>query len=436
MSQGTGMHESILVLKRHRGPKPPTRFVHLDRMPMDEDQLEDLHRCLSKCDEGTLNNGWGEVSKWSATRIETGNWTAGVWRSPKLAEAANGFASHDDLLTIGSTPGVHVRITLQELHAGFDRANADTPGSFPVLFSKSTEGQKSITSRPDEYRIPKDRDESLLRLNGETYPKADKLLQKAGYLLITHGQYTQTGRVTAVAGDEKYLGSGWMPVIGFSPAQAKAAAVFINATPGRLQLMRNPGRTVNYPRYNPADIGNLRIPDIKDSRVVNILTNCWEQTKDMVVPQFRDGECDVRRLWDEAVAEAMGWDADELASLRDLLNSEPHIRGLGYNQYADAEDIEPAQREKFQKLAEQWEEETFFLSRSDRAVAHPVHQEIINLGQPIVPLILERMRSRGGHWFEALQEITGEDPVSPADYGNIAAMQNAWLQWGEDRGYA
>ena len=61
----------------------------------------------------------------------------------------------------------------------------------------------------------------------------------------------------------------------------------------------------------------------------------------MEVPQFRDGECEVRRLWDEAVAEAMGWDATELAHLRELLHQEPHVRGLGYGQYGDeAEDIE------------------------------------------------------------------------------------------------
>ena len=101
-----------------------------------------------------------------------------------------------------------------------------------------------------------------------------------------------------------------------------------------------------------------------------------------------------------------------------------------------AEEIELPDREKFQELADQWEKETFFLSRSDRAIAHPLHQEIVNLSHPVIPLILERMRSQGGHWFEALQQITGEDPTSPADYGNIAAMRNSWLQWGEDHGYA
>ena len=44
----------------------------------------------------------------------------------------------------------------------------------------------------------------------------------------------------------------------------------------------------------------------------------------MEVPQFRDGECEVRRLWDEAVAEAMGWDAEELACQRELLQHASH----------------------------------------------------------------------------------------------------------------
>ena len=142
----------------------------------------------------------------------------------------------------------------------------------------------------------------------------------------------------------------------------------------------------------------------------------------------------MRRLWDEAVAEAMGWDADELAQLRHLLHQEPHVRGLGYGQYADAPDIEPADRERFLKLADQWEYETVLLSSTDQITEHPAHQEIVNMGAPVVPLILERMQSQGGHWFHALHDITGVDPVSPDDRGNITAMQRAWLTWGDLNG--
>ena len=63
------------------------------------------------------------------------------------------------------------------------------------------------------------------------------------------------------------------------------------------------------------------------------LARCWDATAETGVPQYRDGECDVRRIWDDAVAEAMGWDKDWLSGLRKLLHREPHIRGLGYNQF-------------------------------------------------------------------------------------------------------
>ena len=162
---------------------------------------------------------------------------------------------------------------------------------------------------------------------------------------MTAGQDSKTGRLTGTAGDIRYVGNGWMPVTGMSPAEAKASAVFVNSTAGRLQLMRNPGKKIPFPTYSVKETDKIRIPNVKDDRIRGILADCWEYTKHMTVPQFRDGECEVRRLWDEAVAEAMGWDADDLTHLRNLLHQEPHVRGLGYAQYADAPDIEPADRE-------------------------------------------------------------------------------------------
>lgn len=90
-----------------------------------------------------------------------------------------------------------------------------------------------------------------------------------------------------------------------------------------------------YPTYPPAAYANIKIPSIKDNRIRGVLANSWARTKDMEVRQFRDGECEVRRLWDEAVAEAIDWDPEELTRLRLLLHHEPHVRGLGYGQYTD-----------------------------------------------------------------------------------------------------
>ena len=434
LSQNTGINESIVVAKRHQGPKPPTRFISLDRMPTDESEVAELHKSLSSCHEGAIADGWGVVSYWPAERMTKGDWTPAVWRSPELAEAAHILSTDTKLLRMNEK--YTTRTTLQELYGLCRHAEKHEPGSFPVLASKSSDGQMTVQSTPDQHWVATKNDEPRRVANGGTYPEIDKILQKAGHLLITHGQRTTTARVTAVAAGDKYVGTGWMPVLEPSQAEAKALAVFLNSTAGRLQIMRNPGTTIEFPLYNPADIGTIRVPNLDDDHIRQVLADCWEQTKDTIVPQFRDGECRVRRLWDVAVAEAMGWDPDELARLRNLLHQEPHVRGLGYNQYAEEPDIKPAAREDFKKLADQWECETVLLSSSDQATEHPAYQIIVSMGEAAVPLILERMQSQGGHWFHALHDITNADPVKPADRGNVEAMQTSWQEWGERNGYA
>ncbi len=334
MSQQTAINESIVVMRRHQGPRPPTRFINLDKMPADDTDAADFHRCLLDCAEGQMANGWGEVSFWPAERMEQGDWTPAIWRSPALADAAAKYADHPSLTRI-SEPGWHfaVRETGRVLRGSFQPAAHGAAGSFPILKGKGAEGQSSIVSAPDEHWVAKKPDDR--RTNGATPSQTDKMLEKAGHLLVTAGQRTSTARLTATADSAKYVGNGWMPVTGPSETEAKAIAVFLNSTVGRLQLMRNPGKTIDFPGYSAAESANLRIPDIKDAHIRDILADCWERTRDMVVPQFRDGECEVRRLWDEAVALAMDWDAAELTRLRHLLHMEPHVRGLGYNQYAD-----------------------------------------------------------------------------------------------------
>ena len=105
----------------------------------------------------------------------------------------------------------------------------------------------------------------------------------------------------------------------------------------------------------------------------------------------------------------------------------------------DAQDIDEAQpmhTERFEELADRWERDTALLSNSTQAAQHPAHREIVGTGEIAVPLILERMQSHGGHWFQALRDIAGADPVNPEDRGNVAAMQTSWLDWGRRNGLA
>ena len=99
--------------------------------------------------------------------------------------------------------------------------------------------------------------------------------------------------------------------------------------------MRNPEKALDYSKYNPDSNENVRIPDLADDGAMSVLFACWDRTRDMDVPQLRDGECEVRQLWDEAVPKALGWNSDWLSELRQLLHDEPHVRGGGREQYGE-----------------------------------------------------------------------------------------------------
>ena len=193
-------------------------------------------------------------------------------------------------------------------------------GTFPLLRSAGADGQQKIEAAPD----------ASWKWKGSGNPP---ILEKAGHLLVSMGQRTSTARLVAVASDKRYVGAGWMPVTGLDASQAKAAAVFLNSTAGRLLLMRQPGKALSFPFYNPAVWRSMPIPDLGDPHIISTLADCWEQTRNTTVPQFRDGYTKVRRQWDEAVCAALGWNLDELTELGELLAREPHVRGVAYGQW-------------------------------------------------------------------------------------------------------
>ncbi|MXZ97774.1 MAG: hypothetical protein F4Z23_01895, partial [Acidimicrobiaceae bacterium] len=182
-----------------------------------------------------------------------------------------------------------MRQTGRDLHRGGHQQAADGgSGAFPVLASKGADGQQHIEAIPDEWWEPKE--------SGDL-----AILAKAGHLLVSMGHQPSTARLTAVASDERYVGQGWMPVTGLDRGASKAAAVFLNSTPGRLLTLRGPGKKLRFPFYNPAVWGDLPIPNLYDAHISETLAACWEATRYEFVPQFRDGYTEIRRRWDEAV---------------------------------------------------------------------------------------------------------------------------------------
>jgi hypothetical protein len=97
----------------------------------------------------------------------------------------------------------------------------------------------------------------------------------------------------------------------------------------------------------------------------------------------------------------------------------------------------PAQsvEQRFRQFEAIWRAETGHLSSYTKRFNHPAFQEIIRLGEPVVPLMLRDLAQQPGLWVWALPVITGANPVADADAGKIARMSEAWLRWGREKGY-
>jgi hypothetical protein len=92
-------------------------------------------------------------------------------------------------------------------------------------------------------------------------------------------------------------------------------------------------------------------------------------------------------------------------------------------------------KQRFDKLVEQWRDETEFCSSITDICAHEAYQQIIGLGDAALPLIFEELRRGPDHWFYALSAITGVEVVPKDHRGNLEAMRQDWLTWGREKGY-
>ena len=87
------------------------------------------------------------------------------------------------------------------------------------------------------------------------------------------------------------------------------------------------------------------------------------------------------------------------------------------------------------ELAQRWIAERPRGVDLHESVATPAYQDIISMRERAVRPLLLRLRRKPEHWFHALHEITGENPVPQSAEGNLKLMTEAWLRWGRERGY-
>jgi hypothetical protein len=129
---------------------------------------------------------------------------------------------------------------------------------------------------------------------------------------------------------------------------------------------------------------------------------------------------------------------DSLRQIETLLITVPSAPAVGVAsalEEASASAEASSLKSRFDHLAAQWKQETRGLSSTTALSMNPAYQQIIGMGQAIIPLLLRELEARSGRWFWALKSITGTDPVPPEHQGQTRAMTEAWLTWGRGQGY-
>lgn len=89
----------------------------------------------------------------------------------------------------------------------------------------------------------------------------------------------------------------------------------------------------------------------------------------------------------------------------------------------------------FQTLVAEWKASRGYTSSVNAWARLPAYQAIIGLGAAVIPLLLRELETNPDHWFRALKQLTGENPVPPESRAKVSEMARHWLAWGKEKGY-
>lgn len=124
------------------------------------------------------------------------------------------------------------------------------------------------------------------------------------------------------------------------------------------------------------------------------------------------------------------WNVDkDRARLLDLLS-----QSAAADLNADRPLAEETVSARFQRLANQWSENTMHVSSASDLINDRHYQEIIDLGWDVVPYLLIDLQQNKRFWFPALAAITGVRPFDPSDTNSPRRMAEAWVRWGKLKG--
>ena len=329
LSQDTAINEALLIGRRTtdgRGTTEPTTFVNLRRYPRSETEA-------TKMAEAIKSGEWNEVGtacEWPAKRMRDGDWSAGQWYEPELANGATRLKEKPEMKTAAELytfgpPGQRSQDTFEETPDGEERDDD------VVMFNSINESQRrrlaGVGDQRCRVRPPQRRGRRM----------SEKLFAKyrdsAAHIVVAQRFRTTSSRTTAQYSGVPALGTAYIPLKTPRRAEAKALNLLWNSTPVLLQLLNMRSKTASYPKWSVSQLGSVRLPDIQgDSDAVRCLARTHDELAADELSRLSEAHaCPTRAAIDAAAAPLFGLDEATVAEWRRLLAAEP----LMHNQMPD-----------------------------------------------------------------------------------------------------
>ena len=322
-SENTSIGEILLVCRRWSGdePKPPTRVINLARNPETPIEALDTAARIGRADGVPLRDFTVQYA--DSERIGRGDWYAVNFLSPFLVEAYRTLTE----INPGSVPTAplsrlaEVGPAGQRIRDAYTRSEMPTLSGRRALWYHKTDVTTSMLAETDSYIEPKPSDRAR-RL-------ADSYWEQRSNMLLPHRLWLPLAKVTAVMLPEPAVGSIWTPCRPRNPDIAKALCLYLNSTPGLLSLLgARDNRKPSYPSFSLDTLRSLPVPDLSAlGAAERALMDDWfdRLQNDTLLPFPQMAEDPVRRQIDEAVTQALGLDAEWVATIRRELAREPSV---------------------------------------------------------------------------------------------------------------
>ena len=329
-SDNTSIGEMLLVCRvwdwRERR-KPPTRVVNLAINPSTPAEAYAAAEAIQS--DSIAARGLRTVQRVSASNIEAGDWGAVQFLSPTLVSEFVSLGRGELAAILPLESMAAIGPDGRGLRGNFIRSEFPDEAGMAAFWDHKTDVTQSMSARPDAYIAPKNGKEA----------QANRLWEQRGSLMLPMRARLNTVRMFSVRLNQRVLGSAWVPChpeVADIDADAleKALCVYLNSSVGVLAMLGDrSNKTPSYPQFSMADLRKIPVPDfaaLGEAAALRLAAEYDAQCEQTLQPLPRMDADPARAALDAAVCEALGIDAERVATIRRHLAAEPSVTGRRY----------------------------------------------------------------------------------------------------------